>query len=208
MTASLLGTILPGASGLLERIFLGSRQISPAAPVLSPEHPRLTSDAVRMLFQNRRSEFEAMVRAQSANLYRFAYWLCRDKSQAEDLVQETFFRAWANWEQARDHRAPKGWLLTILHHEHARVFERKRLDIDEDAVLDRLLTADTDNVSAKVEMRDALWKLPQGYREPLLLQVLGGFSSGEIAQSLGLTETNVLQRLTRARQAMRKLMQP
>ena len=41
----------------------------------------------------RREEFEQAVRAYSADLYRFAYWLCRDRHVAEDLVQETFLRA-------------------------------------------------------------------------------------------------------------------
>ena len=57
-------------------------------------------------------------------------------------------------------------------------------------------------------MRDALWKLPEGFREPLLLQVLGGFSCADIAAMVNLSETNVMQRLTRARQALRKLMEP
>jgi RNA polymerase sigma-70 factor, ECF subfamily len=161
-----------------------------------------------MLFQKSRRSFEAMVHAHSADLYRFAYWLCRNKAQAEDLVQETYTRAWANWQQVRDEKAAKGWLLTILHHEHARLYEKKRVEIDDDQALDQLLIASDSDVHAEVEMRDALWKLPESYREPLLLQVLGGFSCAEIGTMLGISETNVMQRLTRARQAMRKLIRP
>ena len=46
--------------------------------------------------------------------------------------------------------------------------------------------------------------LPLTYREPLLLQVLGGFSCAEIAGMLGTTEGAVMTRLTRARQALRQ----
>ncbi|MCK7500643.1 MAG: sigma-70 family RNA polymerase sigma factor [Comamonadaceae bacterium] len=63
--------------------------------------------------------FESMVRAYSRDLYRFAWWLCRDRAQAEDLVQETFARAWKAWHTLRDERAVKGWLFAILRNEHA-----------------------------------------------------------------------------------------
>ena len=145
--------------------------------------------------------------AHSSDLYRFAYWLCRDRGVAEDLVQETFTRAWANWQDVRDEKSAKGWLLTILHHEYARMFEKKRVEISDDDLNDLMVVAETD-VLGELEMRDALWKLPEGFREPLLLQVLGGFTCAEIAAMVNLSEVNVMQRLTRARQALRRLMEP
>ncbi len=160
-----------------------------------------------MFFQKNQSSFEAMVHAHSSDLYRFAYWLCRDRGVAEDLVQETFTRAWANWQDVRDEKSAKGWLLTILHHEYARLFEKKRIEISDDDLNDLVVAAET-NVLGELEMRDALWKLPEGYREPLLLQVLGGFTCAEIAKMVNLSEANVMQRLTRARQALRKMMEP
>ncbi len=160
-----------------------------------------------MLFQKTQSRFEAMVHAHSGDLYRFAYWLCRDRNVAEDLVQETFTRAWASWKDVRDQKAAKGWLLTILHHEHARLFEKTRVEISDDDLDDLAVAAET-NVLGELEMRDALWKLPEGFREPLLLQVLGGFSCADIAAMVNLSESNVMQRLTRARQALRKMMEP
>lgn len=160
-----------------------------------------------MLFQKTQSSFEAMVHAHSSDLYRFAYWLCRDRGIAEDLVQETFTRAWANWQDVRDEKSAKGWLLTILHHEYARLFEKKRVEISDDDLNDLAVAAETD-VLGELEMRDALWKLPEGFREPLLLQVLGGFTCAEIATIVNLSEVNVMQRLTRARQSLRKMMEP
>ena len=160
-----------------------------------------------MLFQKTQSSFEAMVHAHSSDLYRFAYWLCRDRGVAEDLVQEAFTRAWANWKDVRDEKSAKGWLLTILHHEHARLFEKKRVEISDEDLNDLVVAAEID-VLGELEMRDALWKLPEGFREPLLLQVLGGFTCAEIATMVNLSEMNVMQRLTRARTALRKMMAP
>ena len=47
-------------------------------------------------------EFELAVRSFSGDLYRFAYWLSRDKYVAEELVQECFQRAWIHWESLHD----------------------------------------------------------------------------------------------------------
>ena len=53
-------------------------------------------------------------------------------------------------------------------------------------------------------MRQALHLLPESYREPLLLQVIGGFSCDEIAAMMNLTPGAVMTRLTRARQVLRR----
>jgi RNA polymerase sigma-70 factor (ECF subfamily) len=160
------------------------------------------------MFNSKRSDFEKLVRAYSAELYRYGYWLSRDRFVAEDLVQETFARAWSSWAALRDDRAARSWLYTILRNEHARLHERKRLDIaegeDPDAVEDQRLQ----NVSAELEMREALHALPDTYREPLLLQVIGGFSCEEIAQMMQLSPGAVMTRLSRARLALRRAAGP
>lgn len=125
-----------------------------------------------MLFENSQSKFETMVRAFSGDLYRFAYWLCRDRTLAEDLVQETFARAWAAWQNLRDDKMAKSWLFTILHREHARLYERKQLARDEEQQLDELI-AEEMTMQERMEIRQALSTLPLGYREPLLMQVWG-----------------------------------
>lgn len=156
------------------------------------------------MFTRKKSVFERLVRAYSAELYRYAYWLCRDRFTAEDLVQEAFARAWSGWGSLRDEGAARKWLYTILHNEHARLFERKRLDIAEDQDLDALADDRLSNAYGEIEMREALHALPENYREPLLLQVLGGFSCEDIAKLMNLTPGAVMTRLSRARLALRK----
>lgn len=151
--------------------------------------------------------FQELVRAYSSDLYRFAYWLCRDKWQAQDLVQDAFSAAWKAREDLRDIRAHKPWLFSILRNEHARSFQRKRLDI-EDTELNDLNVAVPALGQERVELENLLLALPESYREPLMLQVLGGFSGREIADMMGITEQNVMMRLSRARQALRKLSTP
>ena len=96
-----------------------------------------------MLEFMRRRTFEQLVRAHAADLYRFAYWLCRDRFVAEELVQEAFGRAWQGFRDLHDASAAKAWLFTILRRENARRFERKRLTL----VADR----DVDDASVALE---------------------------------------------------------
>lgn len=158
-----------------------------------------------MLNNEKKSHFEMVVRGYSAELYRYAHWLCRDRHLAEDLVQEAFARAWQSWDGLRDEKAARSWLYTILRNEHARLFERKRLEIDDQQEMDELPDGGSGNAYERIEMREAIEALPKSYREPLLLQVLGGFSCSDIAGMMDISEGAVMTRLSRARLELRKL---
>jgi RNA polymerase sigma-70 factor, ECF subfamily len=138
---------------------------------------------------------------------RFAFWLSRDRALAEDVVQETLLRAWKARDSLKDETAAKPWFLTIVRREYARSFERKRLvtvDVDElIAKEEPMLAASQDQELA--ELRAALFKLPEEYREPLVMQVLMGCSTAEIAAELNLSPAAVLTRLFRGRKQLRAL---
>lgn len=150
-----------------------------------------------------REDFEQAVRAYGADLYRFAYWLCRDRHAAEDLVQEACLRAWKSWLELRDATHAKAWLMTIVRNEHARSFWRKRNETSLDE-MDETQMPSMPSFEAGLETAQVVRLLPETYREPLLLQVLGGFSCAEIAGMLGTSEGAIMTRLTRARQALRQ----
>jgi RNA polymerase sigma-70 factor (ECF subfamily) len=143
-----------------------------------------------------------------ADLYRFLFWLCHDRALAEDVMQETLLRAWRCFDSLVDRKAAKPWLLTIARRELARVFERKRpetVDIDALTAAEEatLVVRQSEDVE---EMRRAIVQLEPGYREPLVLQVLFGYSTEEIAEHMELSLPAVLTRLFRARQHLRKQM--
>ena len=118
-------------------------------------------------------------------------------------MQETFARAWKSWAELRDVALAKAWLVTIMRNELARSFSRNKPALDIDAVGEAELPA-LPSCESQLETAQLVSLLPETYREPLLLQVLGGFSCAEIAAMLGTTEGAVMTRLTRARQALRK----
>jgi RNA polymerase sigma-70 factor, ECF subfamily len=154
-----------------------------------------------------RVRFQAMCQALRPDLVRFAYWLCHDRELAEDVVQETMLRAWKAQNSLHDEKAAKPWLLTIVRRELARTFERKRLvtvNVDELVAREEpsLAAGDQDDLA---EMRLAIFRLSEEYREPLVMQALLGYSTADIADELNLSVPAVLTRLFRARHLLRSL---
>ena len=156
----------------------------------------------------KRAAFDQLVRRLNADLYRFAYWLSRDQALAQDLVQESFLRAWRSLADLRDEKAAKAWLMTIVRREHARMFERKVPPIDDiaDLVIEDQDTPSAFEMSEIQEMRDAIGRIVDKYREPLLLQLVGGFSCEEIAEQLGISASAVMTQLFRARAKLKALL--
>jgi RNA polymerase sigma-70 factor, ECF subfamily len=155
----------------------------------------------------KRARFQALCQSLRPDLLRFAFWLSRDRALAEDVVQETMLRAWKAQDSLQDEDAAKPWLLTIIRREYARCFERKRfVTVDVDELISKeepmLAAADGEELA---ELWAAIFKLEDEYREPLVLQVLMGYSTAEIAAELELSNGAVLTRLFRARKQLRGL---
>ena len=158
---------------------------------------------------SKQRQFDALVRSLSGDLFRYGYWLCGDEALAHDLVQETFLRAWRALGDLRDTAAAKPWLITILRREHARLYERKTppfSDIGELELADERDAAQPEFVGEDAVIRAAMLRLDAKYREPLLMQVLGGFSCDEIARELNISSAAVMTQLFRARQKLKAML--
>lgn len=152
--------------------------------------------------------FEALCEPCRTEVLRFSLWLSRSHSVAEEVVQETFLRAWRSLDSLKDGESAKSWLLTIARREHARLYERKRhptVNIDE------LTKAESDSLAEKSDrdpdevndVRQAIFELEPEHAEPLILQVVLGLTTEEIARQLGINEGAVSTRLFRARNRLR-----
>jgi RNA polymerase sigma-70 factor (ECF subfamily) len=155
-----------------------------------------------------RRRFGMLCESLRPDLLRFAFWLGRDRQLAEDVVQEAMLRAWKSFGSLEDEAKAKSWLLTIVRREFARSFEKKRLEV---ADLDALVAAEAPVLAAEDDgdlaaMREALFRLDDDYREPLVLQVMMGYSTQEIADMMGLQQGAVLTRLFRGRARLRHLL--
>jgi len=154
-------------------------------------------------------EYERLVLVYSDQLFRYALWLCRDKNMAEDLVQETCLRAWKSLDKLKDVSSSKAWLITILRNEHARQYARYRPDmVDFDLDLVSFRDTNNDTSADAFALKQALNELANEYKEPLLLQVIGGLSCEEIATVCNITKSATMTRLFRAKQKLREVLRP
>jgi RNA polymerase sigma-70 factor (ECF subfamily) len=147
--------------------------------------------------------------------YRFARWLCRSSSDADDIVQEAFLRAFRAFDSLRGGDV-KAWLLTIVRNCHATAMQQQQrratvpLPEDHDAQLRSAgvdASADPASLSVAEEERRTLGRLiaalPQEHREVLMLREMEDMSYREIATIAQVPIGTVMSRLARARAALR-----
>ena len=126
-----------------------------------------------------------------------AYWI---RSLAHGFPQNTGFRV-QRQDALREDAAAKQWLLTIVRRENARYFERRRLEtvnVDNLTPSQSAMLAESSDTD-RDDVRQAIYRLEDDYREPLVLQVLMGHSTIEIAEMMDIKPSAVLTRLYRAR---------
>src|SRR5215813_1354580 len=156
------------------------------------------------------SEFHGLVELEIPRLRRYARALTRRADRADDLVQETLLRAISKshlWQTGTDLRA---WLFTIMHNHYVNmvrraVREETTVDIEQ---MSSSLVAVTDPTSSSQlrELEQSLDRLPGEQREVILLVGLEGMSYETAAQVLGIPVGTVRSRLSRGRDALRRLM--
>lgn len=156
------------------------------------------------------TDFCDLLEQEIPRLRRYARALSRDPSRADDLVQDCLCRALRKahlWQPGTDLRA---WLFTMMHHQnvnYVRTAVRTGYTVPIEDVESLLTTAA--NQSTSLIMRDldrALGRLSEEHRQVLLLVGLEGLNYEQVSQVLAVPVGTVRSRLSRARQALRELM--
>ena len=149
------------------------------------------------------------IEAEIPRLRRYARALTRDLIAADDLVQECLTRALSKlhlWQQGTDLRA---WLFTILHNQYINHVRRTAREGTAIGLSEREpLLARAPQQGSRLELRDlerAIAKLPRTQRSVILLVGLEGMSYGEVATALGVPVGTIRSRLSRGREALRRL---
>src|SRR6267142_1762976 len=166
--------------------------------------------------------FEADALAFLDALYRTALRMTRSEADAEDLVQETYIKAFRFREQFTPGTNLKAWLFRILTNTFINSYRRRQSqpefteleDVDEFSLYKRMSDLRTSSTSGNPEtefldglvdseVKDALTELPEKFRSVVLLDV-EGFSYKEIAEMLDIPIGTVMSRLHRGRKFLQK----
>lgn len=145
-------------------------------------------------------------------LRRYAHALTQSSPDADDLVQDCLERALGRWAQRRADREVRPWLFAILHNlaiNRIRQARRRGAPLALDAAPAAALATPPpqDHAVRHGELNRALARLSEDHRSVLLLVSVEDLSYGEAAAVLGVPPGTVMSRLSRARQALRDLME-
>ncbi len=163
----------------------------------------------------RRQEFEETALVHMQNIYNAALRLTRNKSEAEDLFQETFLRAYRFFHQFQQGTDCRAWLYAILHSlfvNRVRRTSYPMVDLDEERVyregargssLPGNPEVDLIHRLAGEDIEQAIEALPPKLRVAVVLADIEGCSYREIAEICGCPIGTVMSRLYRGRQALR-----
>jgi RNA polymerase sigma-70 factor, ECF subfamily len=143
------------------------------------------------------------------SLRAFAISLCGNVDRADDLVQETLLRAWANIHSFEPGTNMSAWLFTILRNLFRSEYRKRRREVaDGDGAYAESMKTQPEQ-SSRVEFeefRTALNKLPTDQREALILVGASGFSYEEAAEICGCAVGTIKSRVNRARTRLAELM--
>jgi RNA polymerase sigma-70 factor (ECF subfamily) len=149
--------------------------------------PREELERVRRAQSGDRTAFEDLIRAHARLVWASVYGWVKDPAWTEDLVQETFLKAWEAIRDLKQPEAFRGWLLTIARRLSWRQAELAGRADPVAEVPDRPSAVDvSDPEEARDEVQKALARLPERYRVPVTLHFLNGMEYGAIEQSTGL----------------------
>jgi RNA polymerase sigma factor (sigma-70 family) len=153
----------------------------------------------------------ALYNQYSVPMFRVVLRFAKDRSEAEDMLQDGFVRVFRDMNQFRGEGALGGWIRRIMvntalsHLRKQRDFIR---DIGDFTPFENLLRTEEDfsaNMDAQALMK-LLQKLPPGYRAVFNLYAIDGYSHDEIAEQLGITVGTSKSQLFKAREFLKKIM--
>lgn len=153
-------------------------------------------------------DFEEEAMPHSADLFRVAMFLKRDRDVAEDLVQETMMQALKSFHRYEKGTNCKAWMTTIMYHTHYKQLRKQSnlklvADTEEQIAATLQFEAPIPQHLTDEDVLAALEKVPELFREVILLCDVEGFSYKEVSAFMGIPMGTVMSRLHRGRKVLR-----
>lgn len=153
--------------------------------------------------------FHRLLPDQAVALRRRALKLTTNAHRAEDLVQATLLKAWANRDSFSPETNLRAWLFTILRNtffSELRKYRREVQDTDDYLAGTLYVEPQQDHVIALKELEQAIACLPFSQRRPLVLMGVYGFSQLEVADACGCTVGTIKSRVSRGRATLARIL--
>lgn len=147
---------------------------------------------------------------QIGSLRAFAVSLCGDRERADDLVQETLFKAWNHLDSFKEGTNLKAWLFTILRNTYFSERRKRKREVEDADGGYAARLASRPEQPGHMDMRDfqaALARLPDDQREALILVGAAGFSYEEAADVSGCAVGTIKSRVNRARNRLADMLE-
>ena len=170
-------------------------------------------------------QFTADAMQYAPQLFSTALRMTRNRSDAEDLVQETYIKGWRSFHTFQEGTNLRAWLFRIMTNTYINKYNAQKRkgseveldDVEELFLYKRLGSIDQSQLSSSAEdqmlelftddeVKNALEELPEDFRIPVLLSDVDGFSYKEISEMLEIPIGTVMSRLHRGRKAMQKML--
>jgi RNA polymerase sigma-70 factor (ECF subfamily) len=153
-------------------------------------------------------DFEAAAMPHLDDLFRTAYRAIGDRAEAEDLVQEAYLQAWKSFHRFEPGTNCRAWLFKILfhviHHHRRKWFKFKFINDGEEVMQETLAyKAPIPEHLIDEDVLAAFQKIPEQYREVILLADVQELSYKEVADALEIPIGTVMSRLNRGRKLLR-----
>jgi RNA polymerase sigma-70 factor (ECF subfamily) len=178
-------------------------------------------DLIRAINSGQTDKFHDLVKRYEQKLYNFSLRMCRDHSDAEDMIQETFLNVFRYLKDFRYETKFKNWLYKVAASTCIKKRRKSKFAPEKELSLDDFLPANETEVPDHVPdwalmpldkllnqelsstINQEILSLPKKYRLVIVLRDIEGFSTAETAQILNLSPSNVKVRLHRARLYLR-----
>ena len=190
----------------------------------NPNHKKIKDkdvELIRSINSGQTDKFHDLVKRYEQKLYNFSLRMCRDHSDAEDMIQETFLNVFKYLKDFRYETKFKNWLYKVATSTCIKKRRKSKFAPDKELSLDDFRPGDETEVPDHVPewalmplekllnhelsstINQEILSLPKKYRLVIVLRDIEGFSTEETAQILSLSPSNVKVRLHRARLYLR-----
>jgi RNA polymerase sigma-70 factor, ECF subfamily len=185
--------------------------LRPAGHVNSRNQQRSDEDLARETQAGSLLAFEELVSRYERRIYGFVLQFCSNSTDAAEITQDTFVKAFRNIAQYNPRHAFPGWLFTIARH-HCIDRYRAALPVSEAVPPEGADTADPAEVLASHEDKNSLWRLarrvlPSAQFQVIWLTYAESMRAREIARVMNRTTTHVKVMLFRARRTLRRALE-